>query len=213
VKVRNLADNRINRREGIEKSIGWINQTHSDAIHQWIETVWLKDISEDERAGISSSDLRIRTLHDMNLLDLLVAEGTLSDEDGEHNALQLILDADLGLNEEQINYLKQLAKQPLRLYKITECNPGESYSLSQYPDSDAETVVIEDNISSRMFDADDIVAFRLIKCDGAWEATGAIYHIPEAYAPELLKQLKNGKTEEYSKILSTYWLKLVAAHV
>lgn len=211
---RDLAGKRANRREGIQKSLAWINHTHHDDIGQWLEQVWLKDISEDQRTGIGNADPRIRSIHDVNLLEFLVADGTFTDEEGvKSSPLQMILDADIGLDDEQRAYLTQLAERPLRLYQVTDCNVGKSYTLSQHPDDGSEPVVIEDSITSRMFDVGDIVGLRLMQCDGAWETSGAIYHIPEEHADDLVKQLQAGKTEEYSKILSNYWLELVAAHV
>lgn len=212
--ARDLASNRANRREGIQKSLGWINHAHQDDIGRWLEDTWLKGIPKEERLGITSADPRIRSIHDVNLLEYLVAEGTFTNEEDENSSpLQLILDADLALDEQQRSYLSQLAEQPLRLYIVTACEAGKSFSLSRHPDDGSDAVVIEDSTTSRMFDVGDIVGLRLMHCDGIWETSGAIYHIPEEHADDLINQLQDGKAEEYSKILTNYWLKLVAAHV
>ncbi|GAV20601.1 hypothetical protein MMIC_P1570 [Mariprofundus micogutta] len=214
LKARDLASNRINRRDGIQKSLGWINHAHQDDIGRWLEDSWLKDIPTEERTGITSADPRIRSVHDVNLLEYLVAEGVFTDEEGNTSSpLQLILDADLDLDEQQRAYLNQLAERPLRLYQVTECIAGKSYSLALYPDDNSEVVEIEDAVTSRMFDAGDIVGLRLIECEGAWETSGAIYHIPEEHAFDLVQQLQDGEPDSYSKTLTNYWLKLVAAHV
>lgn len=212
LKARELTSSRANRREGIQKSLGWVTRAYPEQVDHWVDENWLSEISKDQRAGISNADPRIRSVHDINLLEFLVAEGSFSDMEGENRPLQLILEADLGLNKEQLDYLKQLPEQALRLYQVTACIPGTSYSLSKYPDSDSKAVAIEDGTTSRMFDVGDIVGLRLLQIEGAWETSGAIYHIPEEYAVDLVKQLQDGKAEEYSKTLADYWLKLVAAH-
>lgn len=212
LKARDLTSSRANRREGIQKSLVWVTRTHPEPVDKWVEEVWLSDISTDQRNGISNADARIRSVHDINLLELMVAEGTFADMEGESRPLQLILEADLDLDQEQLDYLKQLVEQPLRLYQVTECTPGNSYSLSEYPESNSDAVLIEDSTTSRMFDVGDIVGLRLMQFEDAWETSGAVYHIPEEYAEDLVKQLQDGKAEEYSKILSSYWLTLVAAH-
>lgn len=212
--ARDLASSRANRREGIQKSLGWVNHNYHKQIGLWVENIWLSDISPDQNNGIASADPRIRSVHDVNLLEFLVAEGTFTDDEGETTSpLQLILDADIGLDEQQRSYLSQLAERPLRLYKVTDCDAGNSYSLSQHPEDGSDAVVIEDSTTSRMFDVGDIVGLRLMQCEGGWETSGAIYHIPEEHADDLVKRLQDGTAEEYSKTLSHYWLELVAAHV
>lgn len=213
VKEHAIAAARIDRREGVQKSLGWINQTHKEQIDKWVEDIWLVGVQEVQRAQIVRADPLIRGIHDVNMLEFMVAEGTFKSEDGDVKPLQLILDAELGLNDEQKRYLSQLPERPLRLYQVSACTPGESYTLSSYPDAEEETVTIEDSTTSRMFDVGDIVGLRLLNSDTGWETSGAIYHIPEEYSEPLVKGLAEVNPDDYSKALALYWLELVAAHV
>ncbi|HKJ83955.1 MAG TPA: SEC-C domain-containing protein [Mariprofundaceae bacterium] len=214
LRQRDLDSERINRREGIRKSLGWISHHYREEIDRWVEDVWLAGINKKEREGIATADARIRGIHDMNLLEQLVAEGRFSNGEGEDRPLRLILEADdLGLDENQRDYLVQLAERSLCLYRVSDCQPGESFTLKTYPAEEAEPVVIVDRWGSRMFDIGDTVGLRLMKTEEDWETSGAIYHIPEAYVPELETELQETGPESRSMVLVHYWLRLVAAHV
>ena len=212
LKQRDLAIGRANHREGIQKSLAWISRHHQPQIDQWVEDVWLAGIDEEARQGIASADARIRSIHDVNLLEQLVAEGTFTDEDGDATPLQLILSADdLQLDDDQRRYLEQLQHRPLRLYRVTACTPGESFTLCEHPGPDAEPFVIADKWASRMFDVGDTVGMRLMRMHDGWETSGAIYHFPEEHVADLLSTLEN--SDNYSMDLIHYWLGLVASHV
>jgi len=204
----------MNRKEGVQHALAWISNHYRDQIDHWVDDVWLADISEQQRHGIATADARIRSIHDINLLEQLVAEGRFSDEEGEKSPLQLILDSDeVGLNDEQRDYLIQVANCPLRLYAVSASVPGESFSVRDQMDARTKAIEIHDSYASRMFDVGDVVAFRLLETADGWETSGAIYYIPDAYAPELKDQLKEADKAERSKLIIRRWLELVAAHV
>jgi len=214
LKQRDLAVERANHREGIRLALGWINQHYKPEIDQWVEDVWLAGIDDADRQGIVSADVQIRGIHDVNLLEQLVAEGSFADMEGENRPLELILAADeLQLNEGQRNYLQQLVTRPLRLYRVTACTKGENFTLQEYPEGDSEPVVITDKWASRMYDTGDTVGLRLMQMHGDWETSGAIYHIPDEYVDELQTELEKSEASDYSQTLIHFWLKLVAAHV
>jgi len=54
---------------------------------------------------------------------------------------------------------------------------------------------------------------RLVQTGGVWETSGAVYHIPDAYAAELQEKLGKAKKGDDSRTLIHFWLELVAAHV
>jgi len=128
--------------------------------------------------------------------------------------LQMILDAGTHLNEGQRDYLGSLAVHPLRLYRVSECVPGESFTLQIFPlAKQAEKICIEDKWISRQLDVNDTVGLRLLETGGAWETSGAVYHIPGEYLEELLPKLNDAGDADYASTLIHFWLGLVAAHV
>jgi len=204
----------VNRKEGVQHALAWVNNHFREQIDHWVDTVWLADISEEQRKGIASADPKIRSIHDINLLEQLVAEGRFADEEGENRPLQLILDSDeIGLDDEQRDYLTQLSDCPLRLYAITDCVPGERFSIRDQMDARTRAIDIDDPYASRMFEVGDVAGFRLLKTPAGRETSGAIYYIPDAYVPELETQLKQADKDDRSTILTHRWLELVAAHV
>ncbi|ATX79047.1 SEC-C motif-containing protein [Mariprofundus aestuarium] len=212
-KEKSLGAGRANRRRGIQIALGWVNSSYKNEIDNWVGDVWLESMSEEQRKGIASAHPGIRSIHDVNLLEDLVAEGQLDGLDGENRPLQLILDADIGLDDEQRSYLSQLAERPLHLYRISDVKMNESFTVQRHPDNGSEAITINDSSSSQMFDVDDIVGLRLMQSDDAWETSGAIYHIPEEYVDELLVALEAAGAADYSKTLTRYWLNLVSQHV
>jgi len=99
------------------------------------------------------------------------------------------------------------------LYQVTACQTGQSFSVRDALDDSGKVVEIADSYASRMFEAGDVVALRLLKTSAGAETSGAIYHIPEAYVQELTTALLAAKEKDRTKLLIVEWLKLVAAHV
>lgn len=204
----------LNRKEGVQLALSWLNQHHSKPVEAWVEHVWLVDISDEQRAGIASADARIRSIHDINLLEQLLSEGSFEGVTGEPNVLKLVLAAnDLNLDKVQQDYLKQLPLCPLQLYQITACQAGRSFAVRDALDDSAEMIEIVDSYGSRMFEKGDVAGLRLLQTPAGWETSGAIYHIPEAYVSTLKKDLLLADPKEWVKVLVACWLKLVAAHV
>jgi len=206
---------RADRRNAVQKALGWLSQRHRSEIDDWVEKVWLVGIDAAERAGIASADPRIRSIHDINLLEFLIAEGSFESEEGEGTSpLQLILASDeLALDDNQRNYLQQLAERPLQLYRVSDVVPGENFSLTTLNETSSAAIVIKDKMASRMFDIGDTVGLRLMQTGDDWETSGAIYHIPDEYVDELQQELANAEKGTHSLTMAHFWLGLVAAHV
>ncbi|NWF36086.1 SEC-C metal-binding domain-containing protein [Mariprofundus sp. KV] len=213
VKENAIASGRSNRRRGIQIALGWVSHAYEEPIASWVDDVWLEGMSEEQHGQIGSAHPAIRSIHDVNLLEYLTAEGVLDGVEGENRPLQLILNASIGLDDEQKAYLSQLAERPLRLYQISDVQMNKSFSIKCYPDDGSEEITIADASSSTMFDVGDTVGLRLMQSDDAWETSGAIYHIPDEYVEGLLSKLDEAGADGYSKALTHYWLELVALHV
>lgn len=214
INARDQAVASMGRREGVQHALAWVSRLYREQLDRWVDDVWLADISDEQRQGIASADPKIRSIHDVNMLEYLVAEGRFSDMDGEDSPLQLILASDeLALDQGQRDYLMQLPLRPLQLYTVDHCLPGESISVRQTLDGDSEVIDIADTYGSRMFDAGDRVGLRLIETPAGWETSGAIYHVPGEYLSELEELLQQAEQCERAGVLIRYWLKLVAAHV
>ncbi len=211
LKVKNESNRRYDHREGVQKALIWLNQYYRPQIDQWVEDAWFSGMSDKERQGIVSADSQIRAIHDVNVLELLLAEGRFSDEESEATPLQLVLgEPTLHLNESQKTYLTQLPHRPLRFYCVTSSDPGQSFTVEDVLTH--EVFEVADAMGSRMFDVGDRVALRMMKVSEAWETSGAIYHIPNDYKDELIAILSDVEGS-FSQALVHFWLKLVAAHV
>ena len=225
-KARALANERAANREAVQAAVDRLGQQHGDALARWVEDVWFDGISEDERKGIATADATMKSVHDTNLLEYLIAEGVFgsgkdaseedaADEESQDDAtrvLQLVLDAAGALSASQRAYLEQLGERALHLYKVSECRPGDGFALTRFPEGD-EVVEIEDKWMSRMLDVGDVVGLRLMRTAGVWETSGAVYFIPAEYVDALLDALNEAGEEGYGRTLIRYWLALVAAHV
>lgn len=212
-KDKSVGASRANRRRGVQIALGWVNKTYGEQIGSWVDNIWLEGLSEDQLKGIHSAHPGIRSVHDVNLLEELVAEGAFEGMEGENRPLQLILDADIGLDDEQKSFLSQLAERPLRLYRVSNVETNKSFTVEHHPSDGSDPITIEDSSASSIFDVDDIVGLRLLESDGVWETSGAAYHFPIDFVPELLSRIEAAGEGGYSKALTRYWLELVAQHV
>ncbi|MDQ6953473.1 MAG: SEC-C domain-containing protein [Mariprofundaceae bacterium] len=214
LKAKDESNRRYDHREAVQQALVWLNQTYRPQIDQWVEQAWFTTMSDVERQGIATADPQIRAIHDVNVLELLLAEGGLSDIDSvgsETTPLQLVLaQASLGLNAPQRAYLEQLSQRPLRLYRVITSTEGQSFEVEDVLTQ--EGFEVPDEMGSRMFDMGDVVALRMMDTGGVWETSGAIYHIPSDYQDELI-QLLQGVDGSLSSTVARFWLKLVAAHV
>lgn len=210
LKAKDKSNRRYDHREGVQQALVWLNQNHRPQIDQWVEQVWFEAMPAHERQGIATADAQIRAIHDVNVLELLLAEGRFSE--GGPSPLELVLNnhVQLAFNDEQRAYLEQLAQRPLRLYRVIASKAGESFSVEDMLTQ--EVFDVADATGSRMFDVDDVAALRMMDVQGSWETSGAIYHIPDDYKGELLALLQDAEGS-LSTIISHFWLKLVAAHV
>ena len=210
-KAKDESNRRYDHREGVQQALVWLNQNYRPQIDQWVEQAWFTGMSDVERQGIATADPQIRAIHDVNVLELLLAEGRFFDEESEATPLQLVLaQAELGLNAPQQTYLKQLSQRPLRLYRVTTSTAGQSFEVADVLTQ--EGFEVPDAMGSRMFDVGDVVALRMMDTGGVWETSGAIYHIPSDYQDELI-QLLQAVDSALSATIAKFWLKLVAAHV
>ncbi|MDQ6991559.1 MAG: SEC-C metal-binding domain-containing protein [Mariprofundaceae bacterium] len=211
LKAKDESNQRYDHREGVQKSLIWLNQTYRPQIDQWVEQFWFSGMSEVERQGVATADAQLRAIHDVNVLEILLAEGRFSDEESEATPLQLVLnEQSLELNESQQSYLAQLTQRPLRLYAVVSRNLGKSFTVEDVLAD--ETFDVFDAAGSRIFETGDYVGLRMMKVGETWETSGAIYHIPTDYQ-EALKHNLSDVEGSHSQALASFWLKLVAAHV
>jgi SEC-C motif len=213
LEARNLAGVRAANREVVQEAVNWISLKHGAELADWVKDVWFAGIGEEQRKGISTAEASIKHIHDTNLLEQLMAEGVFTIDESATPVMQLILDTAVHLTETQRDYLQQLAARPLRLYRVSESKPGDSFSLPPCPIGDGETFCIEDKWVSRMLDVGDSVGLRLMHTGGKWETSGAVYHIPDEYVSDLLAELEQAAADNYCRTLIRYWLGLVAEHV
>jgi len=232
LKERDLSAIRADNREIVQEAINFITYKHGEALKNWVESVWYAGIDATQRKGIATADQSIKNILNTNLLEYLMAEGVFgapgdSVEDGESDdkdatgkpemttgpVMKLVLDAVVNLSDAQREYLEQLHKQPLQLYQVAATDPGSSFTLHACAEKKAKDILIEDKWISRQLDVGDTVGLRLVQTGGVWETSGAVYHIPDAYAAELQEKLGKAKKGDDSRTLIHFWLELVAAHV
>jgi len=203
---------RAEARSLVQRAVEWLGEAHGDAVSQWVEDVWFADVSAEERQGLATADPALRSVHDSNVLEYLVTEGSLEVDGESVPVLRLLLDSDLELSESQCEWLAKLAASPLRLYRVTRREAGQGFWLAPFPEGGDE-VAIEDRWTSRMLEEGDVVGLRLAENLGAWETSGAVYYIPGEYVDALLAELEGKAGADYGRALIRYWLGLVAAHV
>ncbi len=213
LKVKDERNCRHDHRDGVQHALVWLNQHYRPQIDQWVEQAWFQGMSEAQRHGVATADAQIRAIHDVNVLELLLGEGRFSDMEGEATPLQLVLEhaEDIGLKDNQVQYLRQLPEYPLRLFRVQKCTAGEGFTVVDALTDD--TYDIRDAMASRMFEAGEVLGLRVIQVLGAWETSGAIYYIPEAYHEAVVDEVKACESESISLVLAQCWLRLVAAHV
>ncbi len=203
---------RAARRELVGRITAWLGEAHADDVRRWVKEVWFNGVDEDLRRGLATTDPAIRRIHDVNVWEYMVTAGRFGEGGQARPVLDLVLDSALALTDDERQWLRRLARAPLRLYRVERAEPGQGFWLAPHPEG-GEAVFIEDRWVSRMLDEGDVAGMRLVEHMGAWDTSGAVYFIPAEHVASLAGDLEGLDDDAAGRLLIRRWIELAAAHV
>lgn len=129
-----------------EYAIRWLAETRREAMVDAYESLQASLAGADRVAALDELDPSTQSLLQINLMEWLLAEGSLASETGPQRISQLLLDSpELAWTPGQRSWLQRLAEHPLRLYEVVDLVPGRQITLRDALIDDATPIVIGDS--------------------------------------------------------------------
>jgi SEC-C motif/Protein of unknown function (DUF2384) len=170
----------------VERALRWLDERRRKAFKARIQA--LGDSVLVGPQGEPPRDLGDRFLDqlDINVVEWVLAEGSI-DVKGENVR---VVDDLLGPNgpafsPAQRQYIEQLRAQPLRLYTVTDVQPGEGLTLCDALDEAAVPVFVTEDHGSRTIEPGMLIGTRILAVGQQHEMSGSIYPFALGVAPEV----------------------------
>lgn len=188
----------------IERVMAWLGQYHRKAfgaaVQEEIESAALACFDEDEEAAFAAldelSDEAWQQLQ-INLTEWVIAEGEILVRRKHEDVADLLLGpSGPRLTAGQRDWIEQLAREPLRLYDVTEVRPGEGLTLCDAIDGARPPVFVVEREGSRTLRAGMAIGARLLTAQGERLLSGALYPFSALAAGALRQRLKSIADEE-----------------
>ena len=184
-----------------ERAIRWLAETHRDAMVAAYETLRISLAGEARRAALDALDAETQSLLRINLMEWLLAEGSLPGDDGPRRISDLLLGAqELAWTPGQRAWLQRLSEHPLRLYEVVDLVPGRQITLRDAILPDAAPIVIGDTSVSEWVPAGSTsgpsyVACRVLPGREGNELSGAAFPFPRLTGPAVAAMLRTAVAE------------------
>lgn len=199
------------RNEVFMHAVAWLRRHHGDALEAAFEefgTAFVEDgrsLSEGEQEYFM-----------MQAVDWVLAEGT-AEIDGRRVTLRdLVLEGGPILEADQRLWFKRAGEEPLRLWEVTDVNPGVGLELRNLLDESADAVWVNERSASRTLGRSQVIAARLGRWQNAWEIV-SIYSIPDTEVLNLLQTLEERSegdpadpdvARSTGRLIRDYWVRL-----
>ena len=166
----------------VERAIAWLAQHHrkawAEALNDTIQDAAFEIIEDEEEAlaALDGIDDELWQQILVNLTEWLLAEGDILVK-GRHQRVAELLLGPRGplLATGQRAWLEQLARQPLRLYDVTEVVVGESITLCDAVATERPPFVVSEREGSRSLRVGMQIGARVMVAGARHQLSGAIY--------------------------------------
>lgn len=184
----------------IERAMAWLGHYHrkafGEAVQQEIVAAAQACFGDDEEeaafAALDDLSDDVWQQVQINLSEWVIAEGGILVR-GKHEDVADLLLGPRGpqLSAGQRDWIGQLAREPLRMYDITEVRPGEGLTLCDAIDGDRPPVFVVEIEGSRSLRAGMAIGARLMSARGERVLSGALYAFSTLAAGALRQRLKS----------------------
>ena len=209
----NSDEDKVSR--AIPHALAWLQSHHGRAVHEAVDGALFDDLDEDEVQCYDDLDDETRQYISVQAYEWLLAEGEILVRGKPRRVSSLLLEAGgPTLNNAQRAWLAQLAATPLRLYVVTNVEPGQAMTLCDVLDSDAEPVTVSERTASRAEVLGTTIGLRVMNENGIYKLSGMTYPFSPAQASHLLEWIREAgesgtqplAAEELSFMIRRAWI-------
>jgi SEC-C motif len=205
------------RADAINKAVQWLLGKHDKAVWAAIDDCFFGGLDDDEYACLQELPEDDYGMVMLYAMEWLLADGVILIKGEEFRVADMLFGKGGPLlSAEQRQWLEALTAMPLRLYEITEVNPGSSLTLCDVLLPDRPTVLVYEQAGSQMAIPYDLIGARVVPVDGHYELSGAVYPFNRNGSWGLLEELRDElqgvepdsllAKEITSLIIPDYWL-------
>jgi hypothetical protein len=167
------------------RALAWLEEQHGEAMREAILQEFLGAMSEQDVESLARLGDR-QEMAVVNAAEWFLAEGEIEAEGEPRRPLDLVLGpGGLLLDADQRRWLEALAREPLALWEVQECEPGAGLWVKNVFDPRAEPRWVRERTASRTLRPWDLFGARAIPWQDRWELSGCIYPIERSQLPAL----------------------------
>jgi hypothetical protein len=181
---------------GVRRALDWLLTRHGKAVAAATNRMITGNLDEAEMDVLRSLAEEDWRFIQINAFDWLLAEGEIHIKGAYRYVPDLLLGPGGPLfTAGQRRWIEQLTSRPLRLYDITDVQPGVGMTLCDALDTDAAPVTVREISGSRDAQVGTQIGARLMEVHGHYELSGAAYPISRLTSPGLVAELREDIAE------------------
>lgn len=185
------------REEGsaVAQALEWLSRHYHEQISEALDIDFFGAFAEEERDRMSRLSPDFQGLIHTNSCEWLICDAFLEAKGKRIPVRELLLGpGGPQLSAKSRDWLKRLGERKLSLYEVRKVKPGEGMELSDLLRPDEPTVWVGEKSASRTLVRLDIFATRLVRSDGGFVMSGAVYPFVRdagiACRDEILREMK-----------------------
>jgi len=199
------------RNEVFMHAVDWLGHHHGEALQAAFEEFGTA-VVEDGRTLSEDDDAYFM----MQAVGWVLAEGT-TEVDGRTVRLRdLVVEGEPILEADQRLWLELAGQEPLRLWEVTDVDPGVGLELRNLLDESADVVWVKERSASQTLGRSEVIAARLGRWQNAWELA-SLFSIPDTEVLDLMQHLEEriegdpadpDVARATGKLIRDFWVRL-----
>jgi hypothetical protein len=200
----------------VEKAIAWLADRHRKGWQASYQRLFDEVLGSTDLQKLGQLDEETLGAIEINLTEWLLAEGEIQAR-GSNRRIPDYLTGPSGPSWTvgQRDWLQQLGQRPLRVYNVTDVEPGVGMTLCDALDGDAAPMLVQERAGSQGLAPGVHLGCRVMRVGDHFELSGAVYPFSMLHEPVVLARLRaiGGEVghlpelaQEQGLIVITTWL-------
>jgi SEC-C motif len=174
----------------VERAMNWLTQHHRKGFKNAL-TKLMDEVLPEPSQNLSKLHPDALENLQINLTEWLLAEGEMYVKGPQLRISEVLLgEGGPPLSIGQREWLAQMARQPLRLYHVTEVRRGEGVTLCDALDAQALPMLVRERLGSASMTPGLLIGCRIMDTPTGHELSGAVYPFSMLVGHEVAEQTR-----------------------
>jgi hypothetical protein len=174
----------------VERALGWLHDYRRKAFGQRLEELIDDLVFDPARQPARLPDDFLQQVQ-INFTEWVLADGSIPVKGTDVRTIDHLLGSDgPAFSPAQRQRLEHLREQPLRLYTVTDVQPGHSLTVCDAIDTAAAPLVVDEDLGSRTLKPGMLIGARILHLDDRRELSGAIYAFAQLQAATVTEAVR-----------------------